>query len=331
LAGKSHRRNEVNDPLGTLSTVDGRPVLRFERRFPHAPAKVWRAITEPEQLAHWFPATVHTEHRPGAPIKFDVGVKDSSPFFAEGEVLEYDPPKVYAFRWADSVLRFELLADDIGCLLVFTHTLSGARTWGDLPSTARQATGWHHCLGLLVSHVDGQSAVSDAPPFLPRLERYVEEFGLAEGDCRDTASGRLLRFERDLLRPVAETWSMLTGGDTALAAGSPVPMWATHSGMAAGVSTVVDGPHMLEYDWRHDGAPAGGVRLTLAQQKPVGCRLVVAVTVPDRLTELCPGMLADWQVHLELFFAALHGAGKQQWPSVRAEKLRHRYATDLGS
>ncbi|PZG03110.1 SRPBCC domain-containing protein, partial [Nonomuraea aridisoli] len=37
---------------------DGRTTLRLQRRLPHPPEKVWRAITEPEHLAAWFPTTV---------------------------------------------------------------------------------------------------------------------------------------------------------------------------------------------------------------------------------------------------------------------------------
>ena len=33
---------------------DGRWRLRFTRTLEHPPEKVWRAITEPEHLAHWF-------------------------------------------------------------------------------------------------------------------------------------------------------------------------------------------------------------------------------------------------------------------------------------
>jgi Activator of Hsp90 ATPase homolog 1-like protein len=32
--------------------------LRFVRYLPHPPAKVWRALTEPEHLAAWFPTTI---------------------------------------------------------------------------------------------------------------------------------------------------------------------------------------------------------------------------------------------------------------------------------
>jgi len=44
---------------GTLQTIDGRPALRFERRLPHPVERVWRAVSEPAELARWFVAPVH--------------------------------------------------------------------------------------------------------------------------------------------------------------------------------------------------------------------------------------------------------------------------------
>ena len=40
----------------TQQTVDGRPALRVERRLNHSVERVWRAITEPQELARWFVA-----------------------------------------------------------------------------------------------------------------------------------------------------------------------------------------------------------------------------------------------------------------------------------
>jgi uncharacterized protein YndB with AHSA1/START domain len=89
----------VDEPQATLQTIDGRPVLRFERKLAHSPAKVWKAITDPAEMAHWFPAAVDTELKPGATMRFTF--PDAAPLEAtgEGEILEFDPPKVYAFRW----------------------------------------------------------------------------------------------------------------------------------------------------------------------------------------------------------------------------------------
>ena len=42
----------------TPLTVDGRAALRLERRFGHSIERVWRAVTEPAELARWFVAEV---------------------------------------------------------------------------------------------------------------------------------------------------------------------------------------------------------------------------------------------------------------------------------
>ncbi len=43
---------------GTLQTIDGRPALRFERHLAHSVQRVWRAVTEPSEVAQWFVAPV---------------------------------------------------------------------------------------------------------------------------------------------------------------------------------------------------------------------------------------------------------------------------------
>lgn len=166
--------------LGVLDHVDDAPVLRFERRLAHSPQRVWRALTDPAELAGWFPVGVDAVPEQGAPMRF---VTDMPGDLAEGRVLECDPPKVYAFRWARSVLRFELAAeDDGGCLLRFSHTLSGTDTSGDLPSVARQGPGWEQCLDALAALLDDSDPPQrDGRWFLARAETYVEEYGLADG------------------------------------------------------------------------------------------------------------------------------------------------------
>ena len=43
---------------GTYIEHDGRPAVRFRRTYPHPIQRVWAAVTEPEELSHWFPAAV---------------------------------------------------------------------------------------------------------------------------------------------------------------------------------------------------------------------------------------------------------------------------------
>lgn len=317
-------------PLATMDTVDGKPVLRFERVLQHGPGKVWRAVTEPGEMSRWFPATVHAEPRAGAAMRFEFDASDAAEY-TEGEVLEYDPQKVYAFRWHDSVLRFELLPHDDGCLLVFTHTLPGTGTNGDVRSTARQASGWDGCLSLLTANLDGATGAElTGTWWFERAERYVEAFGLGVGELVEHGDELVVRFERDLVQPVDEVWGTLTATDDgALAVGALPPVQLTHGYVETGPVTSVAPPHTVEYAWLHDGAQAGAGTFHCGPQEPLGTRLVVTHTVPTRLRHLCPTVLAAWHTHLELLFAALHGDVRCPWPADRTEQLRQQYAARL--
>jgi uncharacterized protein YndB with AHSA1/START domain len=328
---------------GTLQTIDGKPVLRFERWLNHPPEKVWTAITDPAEMANWFPARVEFPAGsepgvpapgpgPGTPLRFsfgDAGI-DLGGRYRDGEVLEFDRPKVYAFRWFDSVLRFELVPEAAGCRLVFTHAFSAAGTWGDRPAAVRNAVGWDACLDTLTARLDGgEPPASDELWFLRRAEGYAEKFGLGEGAVADRPGGYLVRFERDLVQPAEVVWGVLTGGSGAVP-GSPPPERFTHRYTPAGPVTAAEAPRLLEYDWLDDGEAAGRVRFELRHQEPIGTRLVVTETIPQRLAGTRAVALAAWQVHLELLFAALHG-DERMLRSERTEELAKRYAARLAA
>lgn len=321
----------MDEPQATMRIEDGKPVLRFERRLAHPQQVVWRAITDPAELRHWFPAALHAEQRVGAPIRFvfeDAGPGEDYGH-EEGEILELDPPKLFAFTWDDSVLRFELSPDGPGCLLVFTHTLGGAGTWGDTFSAARQASGWDGCLHMLAARLDGRAADLEGMWWFERAERYIEEFGLAEGTVTEDGGGFVVRFERDFVQAPTEVWRVLTEGDEPEAGLAP-PVRFTHGYQTPGTVTLLDPGRVLEYTWLDDGgAPAGRVRYELAVQDPVGCRMVVTQTVPPKAVGVLPVALAAGQVLLEMLFAAVHGDVRCPWPEQRTEELRAMYAARL--
>ena len=140
---------------GTFTTIDGRPALRFERRLRHPVEAVWRAVTDPAELAGWFPARVAYEGapRPGTGLTFTFPDDAMPP--TSGEVLEVDEPRLLAFTWGDDVLRIELSADGDGCLLRFTHVFD------ERDAAARDAAGWHVCLDRLEARLAG--APTEAP------------------------------------------------------------------------------------------------------------------------------------------------------------------------
>lgn len=258
-----------------MDTVDGAAVLRFERRFKHPVAKVWRAITEPAEMAHWFPAAVEAELTVGAPMTFTF--PDSAPLEGTrgGEVLELDPPKVYAFRWNKDVLRFELVPDGEGCVLYFTQTLGGGGL-GRL-AAGRNAAGWDHCLAALDAGLDGR----EPEPFtewLSAMRHYLDRFGLAEGTRVDTAAGAELHFALDLVwKPIEDAWQVLADR-------RPAP-------------TRAERPRLLEYD----GDP-GTLRWELFADPDFGTRAELTHTLP---AEYADAELAAWPARLKALFEAV--------------------------
>jgi uncharacterized protein YndB with AHSA1/START domain len=155
--------------LGRLDTSGTRPQLVFTRTLAHAPEKVWRALTEPQHLAAWFPDTLEGTVEAGATLRFVVEEHDIS---FDGEVTVFEPPRLLEFRWGHDTLRFELRPDGDGTVLTLTDTID------ELGKAARDGAGWHECLDLLEIELAG-----DRPAFAPGVRfgevhpRYVAVFG----------------------------------------------------------------------------------------------------------------------------------------------------------
>jgi len=131
---------------GTYLEIDGRPAVRFERTYPHPIDRVWSAISEPDELRHWFPSAVEIDGRAGGAVEFsgDPNLVDS-----RGTVLVYEPPRRLAFTWGRDELHFELEPDGDGCRLTLTNVLDQRN------AAARNASGWSVCLGVLDRHLAG--------------------------------------------------------------------------------------------------------------------------------------------------------------------------------
>jgi uncharacterized protein YndB with AHSA1/START domain len=157
------------DATGTYEQIDGSPVVRFERTFPHAVDRVWAAITTPARLEQWFPTTVEfDELRAGAPIAFRFA-EDAYPPMS-GEFRAVTPPRRLSFTWGDDVLTFELAERDGGaaCRLSFDVVLDAAG------KAARDAAGWDDCLDMLGTVVSGETSARPHPPgdWQARYDQY---------------------------------------------------------------------------------------------------------------------------------------------------------------
>lgn len=155
---------------GDLEQRDGRWQLRFTRRLAHPQENVWRALTEPEQLAAWFPTTIVGDRVVGAPLRFDFRDGEYPSF--EGEMRAYEPPSRLGFRWGEDSLRFELRTEEGGTVLTLVDELS------DHGKAARDGAGWHECLAKLDRHLDGDDrSIEPADRWDAAQAVYEDRFG----------------------------------------------------------------------------------------------------------------------------------------------------------
>lgn len=139
----------TTDP-GTYIEHEGRPAVRFVRRYAHPAERVWAAVSESDELAHWFPSTVALEPSAGGRITFS-GDPNMPP--TSGTVLVYDPPRRLAFTWGGDELHLTVEPDGAqACTLTLVNVLEARDT------AARNAAGLAVCLAELDKHLRDGSA-----------------------------------------------------------------------------------------------------------------------------------------------------------------------------
>jgi uncharacterized protein YndB with AHSA1/START domain len=151
---------------GTYVEHEGRPAVRFQRRYPHPAERVWSAVSEPGELAHWFPSRVEIEPRAGGTITFS---DDPNLAPTSGIVLAYDPPRRLAFTWGGDELHLTVEADgDRACTLTLLNVLEARDT------AARNAAGWAVCLAELDKQLcDGSADGPHSATAEPWQEHYA--------------------------------------------------------------------------------------------------------------------------------------------------------------
>lgn len=149
-------------PLGQIIRREGGVGLRFEREMAHPPERVWRAITESDELRHWMPCDIVGPREPGAevmvPFWDDVTAKYSieDPVLT-GRIVTWDPHRTFAWEWDDELLTFELEPTATG-----TRLTVDVRLGSKGPGADKVAAGYHVCLDQLMVLV----ATGTAPAFI---------------------------------------------------------------------------------------------------------------------------------------------------------------------
>ncbi|MDB4908017.1 MAG: polyketide cyclase [Gemmatimonadetes bacterium] len=121
--------------------------LVLVRELHHPPSKVWRALTERDQLHEWAPFDADRDLDSPGPLKLStVGAPVTQ--VSDSIVKRADAPKLLEYTWGGNEMRWELAPTAAGTRLTLWHNI-------DRNYIAMGAAGWHICLDVLDHLVGG--------------------------------------------------------------------------------------------------------------------------------------------------------------------------------
>jgi uncharacterized protein YndB with AHSA1/START domain len=152
--------------------------LVLVRDLRHAPAKVWTAITDPEQLREWAPFDSDQNLGTAGTTARLSTIGAPKPLVSETRVKRADAPKLLEFSWGEQNLRWELEPTaQGGTRLTLWHTIN--RNF-----ISMGAAGWHICLDVLERLVAGQPIGRMVGPEAMKFgwqrlnTEYAQQFGV---------------------------------------------------------------------------------------------------------------------------------------------------------
>ncbi|EJR54744.1 hypothetical protein IIM_01684 [Bacillus cereus VD107] len=133
--------------LAVIEKQNNEYVVQFDRHFPYTIEEVWSVLTDNNKLKKWMSNLQIEDLSTGGIIKFDM--MDGT--FINIDILECQMNSVLEFTWAKDRVRFEIHKDEKGSILLlkeFIHELTD--------HTPKDIAGWHICLNLFSSVLEGK-------------------------------------------------------------------------------------------------------------------------------------------------------------------------------
>jgi uncharacterized protein YndB with AHSA1/START domain len=100
--------------------------VAFELVLPHAPTKVWRALTDPTLLSEWLLPVFDHQLAPGAAFTFKTEPQPEWDGVVNCRMIEVDEPRKISWRWVvgdiDTVVTFTLTPAPSGTRLLLVQS-----------------------------------------------------------------------------------------------------------------------------------------------------------------------------------------------------------------
>jgi uncharacterized protein YndB with AHSA1/START domain len=153
--------------------------IAFERRSKHAPPKLWKAITDGEQVTRWMTFPARIDLRVGGDYFVDFS-RATANGNLDGVIVRLETERNIAYVWGRSVLEFTLEPDGEGTRYSFVHH---GQPPGLVDPEAGIAAGWHAWLDDFDAYLDGTLPEPNGDPTkMRRLEElYRDPIGAALG------------------------------------------------------------------------------------------------------------------------------------------------------
>jgi len=157
---------------GALRADGERCAVGFERLYDFTPEELWAVLTDPAQLGGWLAQCPRFDREVGGEVELVFG-DGSGEARAHGRILTFEEPRVLEYEWRfpgedESVVRFELVPQELGTLLRLDHRLLGRE------AGAGYGAGWHAHLDAL-GRRDAFSDGSWAHRYEELLPEYVAQ------------------------------------------------------------------------------------------------------------------------------------------------------------
>ncbi|MFS0672238.1 SRPBCC family protein [Ornithinibacillus sp. 179-J 7C1 HS] len=140
-------------------------IATFERHINHPKVNVWEMLTQNDRLSLWFDELRVAELKKGGYLTFNMG--DGS--FERMDIIDFEEQSIIEFTWDDNLVRFELIEESGGCNLVLIERINEITE-----QTMKDLAGWHVCLDVIISILDGEKIEDRMEDWKVWYEKYRE-------------------------------------------------------------------------------------------------------------------------------------------------------------
>lgn len=127
----------------------------YERKSKHSADRLWRAITDPNEVGAWMGVAAKVDLEPGGAYHVDFG--GDGPNDLDGIIVRVEAGKKLGYVWGWSYVEWDITDGPDGCTYVFLQNGLADRGHDEegLPA------GWHEFFDRLDDHLDGVARTDD--------------------------------------------------------------------------------------------------------------------------------------------------------------------------